>query len=370
LQEYARVVEVAPADMTVTVQAGTPLWRINAELDRYGLALENMGSINEQTAAGLISTGTHGSGTSSGCLSSQVVSLRLITGRGELIDCSSRLRPEVFSFARLGLGAMGVISTVTFRCVPAFSLRLDERTESFGDLIERLPELCEEIDHPVFFSPLWSDRVHVRAMSRTTAPRLPQSRWQTWRDVYLAGHAGLQGVLWAHRLSGKLVPSATDILTRRPLRSYVDVSHRVFTFPQHVRVVSMEYAVPLEDLGQALRELRRALSSTGLAISLPLEIRVTRGNDIPLSPAYGRATGFINLATDRLSPRAGAYQCAERVLGEFGGRPHWGKLHSQTAATLAPHYPLWSEAHRVRQSLDPDGILLNPYLDKIFTGPA
>ncbi|MGW3472546.1 D-arabinono-1,4-lactone oxidase [Saccharopolyspora sp. NPDC000995] len=370
LHEYDDVIAVDPAAMTVTVQAGAPLWRINAELDRYGLALENMGTVNVQTAAGLVATGTHGSGIRYGCLSSQVASMRLVTGRGEVVECSASTEPEVFSAARLGLGALGVISTVTFRCVPAFSLGLEERTEPFARLVERLPEHVESIDHPIFFWPMWSDQVHIRAMSRTTAPLRPSSRWQAWRDHYLAGHVGLQGVLWAHRRDAALVPFASKVLTRRPLRSFVDMSHRVFTFPQHVRVVSMEYAVPFEALGQALQELRRALPLSGEVVSLPLEIRVAPGNDIPLSPSYGRLTGYVNLATDAHSPHDKIYQVAERVLGDFDGRPHWAKLHSQTASSLAPRYPRWNDVQRIRQSLDPEGILINPYLERVFTGTA
>lgn len=370
LHEYADVIAVDPVGMTVTVQAGTPLWRINAELDRYGLALENMGTINVQTAAGLVSTGTHGSGTRYGCLSSQIASMRLITGRGELVECSATSEPDVFSAARLGLGALGVISTITFRCVPAFSLGLEERTEPFARLIGRLPELIANVDHPIFFWPMWSDSVHIRAMSRTTAPRRPPSRWQAWRDHYLAGHVGLHGVLRTHRRNAALVPFASKVLTRRPLRSFVDVSHRVFTFPQRVRVVAMEYAVPLEALGQALQELRRALPSAGEVVSLPLEIRVAPGNDIPLSPAYGRPTGYVNLATDAHSPHDKIFHCAERVLGDFDGRPHWAKLHSHTARSLAPRYPRWHDVQRIRQSLDPEGILINPYLEQVLTGTA
>ena len=87
-----------------------------------------------------------------------------------------------------------------------------------------------------------------------------------------------------------------------------------------------------------------------------------------MSPAYGRPTGYVNLATDRRSAHREILRRAENVLVSFGGRPHWGKLHSRTAAELAGDYPRWEEFQRIRRVLDPPGVLLNEYLREVL-GP-
>src|SRR5690242_13330355 len=100
--------------MTVTARAGTQLKVLNAELERLGLSLHNMGDIAEQTLAGATSTGTHGTGGVNAGLAAQLVGLQLVTGTGELVDASATVNPDVFEIARVGLGALGVLTEVTF----------------------------------------------------------------------------------------------------------------------------------------------------------------------------------------------------------------------------------------------------------------
>lgn len=368
LSAYAAVVSVDPVQHTVTVQAGTPLWRVNDELHRRGLALENMGTLAAQTAAGAVSTGTHGTGLGHRSLSSQLVGLRIITTDGLVLECSPTLRPEVFSAARIGLGALGVISTMTFRCVPAFSLHLVERPGSLRAAVEEITSPDHPAGHRGFFWSTRSERVRIRTMSRTAEPPRPRGRWTAWRDDHLSGAVGQRALSWLARRNTQLVPVAEKFLVGRPDRDYVEASHRVLTFPQPVPFVAMEYALPLETLGAALEELRLVCAGTDEVLTLPIEVRVGAGEDIPLSPAYGRPTGYVNLATDRRSAHREILRRAENVLVSFGGRPHWGKLHSRTAAELAGDYPRWEEFQRIRRVLDPPGVLLNEYLREVL-GP-
>src|SRR5690606_8808591 len=104
----------------VTVWAGTKLRMLGRLLFEQGYAQENLGDIDAQSIAGAISTGTHGSGLQFGSLSTQVTGLRLITGTGELIDCSMESSPEVFQAARLSLGGLGIITQVTLKVLPAY----------------------------------------------------------------------------------------------------------------------------------------------------------------------------------------------------------------------------------------------------------
>ena len=62
------------------------------------------------------------------------------------------------------------------------------------------------------------------------------------------------------------------------------------------------------------------------------------------------------------------FRGVEAIMDEYGGRPHWGKRHFQTAATLAPRYPKWEEFQQARARLDPGGRFANAYMDRVL-GP-
>ncbi|HEY0719204.1 MAG TPA: FAD-binding protein, partial [Streptosporangiaceae bacterium] len=135
----------------VTVRSGTRLGQLNADLDRLGLALANLGDIDAQTVAGAVSTGTHGTGAALGGLATQVEALEMVLADGSVVSCSERDRPELFAAARLGLGALGIITEVTLRTVPSFALAADEGPEPVQDVIARFGELAAAHDHFEFY---------------------------------------------------------------------------------------------------------------------------------------------------------------------------------------------------------------------------
>ena len=112
------IVSVDEATGLVEVAAGTPLHELNPQLAEHGLALEIMGDIDRQTIAGAVSTGTHGSGRNFGSISTQVRALELVLADGSIVSCSETERPELFAAARVSVGALGVVTTLTLQCVP------------------------------------------------------------------------------------------------------------------------------------------------------------------------------------------------------------------------------------------------------------
>jgi L-gulonolactone oxidase len=130
LSDYDRVLDHDPGARTVTVQAGISLSALCDELDGRGLALENMGDIAYQSIAGATATATHGTGWHFGNISSRIVGLRLIAGDGSIIEATAGENPEVLAAARVGLGALGIVSTVTIEAVPAFRLHAIEEPMS------------------------------------------------------------------------------------------------------------------------------------------------------------------------------------------------------------------------------------------------
>src|SRR5450631_1889210 len=135
----------------VTVRSGTLLRALNAELSGLGLAMANLGDIDVQTLAGALATGTHGTGARLGGLATQVEALDLVLADGSAVTCSACVRPELFAAARVGLGALGVITSVTLRCVPSFTLVADERPVPVDEVIEQFDALAAANDHVEFY---------------------------------------------------------------------------------------------------------------------------------------------------------------------------------------------------------------------------
>ena len=131
----------------VTVEAGCPLRVLNAELYAHGLSLTNMGDIQVQTVAGATQTGTHGTGRASGGMAAQIAALELVLADGGVVTCSADDRPDLFAAARVGLGALGLVTAVTFRVEPTFLLHAREEPMRWSEVISRLPELVSENEH-------------------------------------------------------------------------------------------------------------------------------------------------------------------------------------------------------------------------------
>lgn len=365
LDRYQRVLHTEPGAHRVTVQAGIPLWRLNQELHVRGLALANLGDIDRQTLAGAIATATHGTGAGLGGLASFVVGLRIVTGSGEVLECDADRHPEVLHAARVGLGALGVVSTVTLQCVPAFRLRAVEQPERVDDVLADIDAIVDATDHFEFFWVPHTGWALTKRNTRTDEPARPRPAWQAWRDDVL-----FQNVLFGAACRvGRWRPEWIRPLMRKvpsTLVDTVDDSFRVFCSPRHVRFVEMEYGVPRAAAAEAVDRVRAVVRRAGVQLSFPVEVRFTAADDIPLSMASGRDTCFVAVHVYRGAPYEQYFRAVEHELVELGGRPHWGKLHTRTAAELSRAYPEWETFRAVRDRVDPDGVFTNAYLERVL----
>jgi len=366
LGDYGRVLAHDAATGHVTVEAGIPLHRLSDELDARGLALENMGDIDRQSLAGATQTATHGTGLRFGNLSSQIVGMRLVTADGSLLDLSAGENPDVFDAARVGLGALGLVSTVTLRCVPAFRLHAVEEPVPVDDVLRDLDDLVEGNDHFEFYWVPHTRWALTKRNRRTDEPARPRPGWREWVDDMALQNYAFGALCRIGRRRPSLIPRLAKIIPSTGVTDYVDRSDRVFTSPRKVRFWEMEYAMPRAALPEALGRVRRLVDEIGMQISFPVEVRVVAGDDIPLSTAHGRETGYIAVHVYRGTPYDAYFSGVERIMDSYGGRPHWGKLHFQRAETLAPRYPRWNEFQQVRARLDPEGRFANPYLDRVL----
>ncbi len=363
------VVGVDRDAMTITVLAGTPLHELNTALEKLGLSLHNMGDIDEQTIAGAISTGTHGTGGRVASLSAQVAGLEMVTGDGTLLRADAEENPDVLALARIGLGALGILTSVTLRVEPLFTLAAHEAPMRWDEALDRFDELAASNEH---FEMYWfphTDRLLTKRNNRSLEPAEPLSRFRAWLDDEFLSNRVFG---WSNHLTNlrpALVPRLNDISGRAlSERRYSDVPHKVFTSPRRVVFREMEYAVPREAGVQALREARALIDASDWRISFPVEIRVCPADDVPLSTAYARDSVYLAFHTNPQTDHTDYFRGIEEIMRGHDGRPHWGKLHTRTAADLAPAYPRWQEFQALRDRLDPDRMFTNAYLDRVLGG--
>lgn len=366
---YDRVLDVDRESGRVTVEAGITIEKLNDELAAHGLAMPNLGDIAYQTIAGAISTATHGTGLTLGNISSQVVALDLVAGDGTLVHASADEEPEIFQAGRVGLGAIGLISKVTLQCVPAFKLRALEEPGRIDDLLDDLDALAEEHEHFEFFWFPHTEWCIVKKNHRTEEPAAPRRRWKAFRDDIVLSNWLYDVICRIGRARPERIPRLMGFVASQLGRvRYVDRSDKVFASPRLVKFNEMEYAIPRSEVPGALRAIRETIDERFL-VNFPVEVRFVAPDDIFLSPATGRETGYIAVHLYRGMDFEPYFHAVEDIMRQRGGRPHWGKLHFRTAADLEPAYPDWERFQAVRRKLDPEGRFSNPYTDLVL-GPV
>ncbi|MGW7386779.1 D-arabinono-1,4-lactone oxidase [Streptomyces sp. NPDC054794] len=356
--------------MTVTVEAGTPLKRLNMALAREGLSLTNMGDIMEQTVSGATSTGTHGTGRESASIAAQIKGLELVTGDGSLLTCSEKGTEEeraVFAAARVGLGALGVITAITFAVEPVFLLTAREEPMPFDRVLAEFDQLWAENEHFEFYWFPHTGNTNTKRNNRSAGPEQPVGRLAGWFEDEFLSNGVFQAANWVGRTAPAAIPTIARVSSRAlSARTYTDIPYKVFTSPRRVRFVEMEYAVPREALADTLRELRAMVDRSRFRISFPVEVRTAPADDITLSTASARDSAYIAVHMFKGTPYQAYFTAAERIFTAHEGRPHWGKVHTRDAAYFAEVYPRFGEFTALRDRLDPDRLFQNDYLRRVL----
>jgi FAD-linked oxidoreductase len=370
LDRLSSILDVDRGSGLVRVQAGIKIRELSRQLVAHGLALENLGDIDVQSIAGAISTATHGTGARLRNISSQVSELTLVLADGSTLVCSPERDGEVFRAAQVGLGSLGVIAEVTLRCVPAFTLHGVDAPAPLGETLARFDELALANDHFEFFVFPHTDVALTRTNNRTERPPGRRSRLAAYaNDVLLTNHAfGL--ICLAGRRFPARIPQLNRLVARLAGRSdRVERSAEIFASPRLVRFTEMEYALPRERTVEAVRRVLELIEQRGFAVPFPIEVRTVAPDDAFLSTAAGRESGFVAVHMYRGMAWEPYFRGVEAIMDELGGRPHWGKRHFQSAATLRPRYPDWDRFAAVRARLDPEGRFANAWTERVL-GPA
>lgn len=371
LEDVSGLLDVDLERGRVTLAAGTHLHQLPRLLRPHGLALENMGDIDRQTIAGATSTGTHGTGGSFGGLATQIVGLTLVTGTGELLHIDETENAELLPAARLGLGALGVIVDVTLQCVPAYLLQAVERPEPLQAALDGYLERSAREDHFEFY---WFPHTET-ALTKTntrlplTADRKPLSRTGRWVDDELLANGVYRGVCALGTVAPAVIPPFSRLAQRMTgNRDFTDVSPAVFVTNRTVRFTEQEYALPREAVPAALAEVKALIERRGWRISFPIEVRSAAADDIWLSTAYGRESGYIAVHRYYREDQREYFSAVEEIMVAHDGRPHWGKMHTRDEEHLRALYPRFDEFLAVRDRLDPERRFENAYLRRVL-GP-
>ncbi len=358
---------VSVAGDVVELEAGITLHRLGKELAERGLAMENQGDIDRQQLAGALCTATHGTGIGFPNLSAQVVGLRLVTADGEVHEVSEEAHAELFRAARVSLGALGVITRVKLRCVPLFTLQRLDLPRSLEETLEALDELVASNDHFEFYGFPYTGQVMTRESERSDRATEPTEPWKRWLNDVVAENTIPSAIFRVGRAAPNLIPA----LNRRivPLMQpskVVDHAYRVYASRRKVPFTEMEYGIPRAAAAEAVRRVVDLIERRGLPVSMPYEVRFTKGDDAFLSTAADRDTCYIAVHQYRGMDFDSYFRGVERIMDDYEGRPHWGKRHFQTAATLAPRYPDWDAFQSARRRLDPHGVFTNDYTDRVL----
>ncbi|MGW1048408.1 D-arabinono-1,4-lactone oxidase [Streptomyces sp. NPDC002521] len=356
--------------MTVTVEAGTPLKRLNAALAREGLSLTNMGDIMEQTVSGATSTGTHGTGRESASIAAQITGLELVTADGSVLTCSEKGSAEeraVFAAARIGLGALGIVTAITFAVEPLFLLTAREEPMPFERVLAEFDQLWAENEHFEFYWFPHTGNTNTKRNNRSAGPEQPVGQLAGWFEDEFLSNGVFQVAQWVGRAVPATVPAIAQVSSKAlSARTYTDIPYKVFTSPRRVRFVEMEYAVPRAALAETLRELKAMVERSGLRVSFPVEVRTAPADDITLSTASGRDSAYIAVHMFRGTPYQAYFTAAERIFTAHEGRPHWGKVHTGDAEYFARVYPRFGEFTALRDRLDPERLFQNDYLRRVL----
>jgi L-gulonolactone oxidase len=287
-----------------------------------------------------------------------------------MLDCSQD-DPELWRAARVGLGSLGAIAEVTLRCVPAFTLHGVDAPAPLAEVLGRFEELALANDHFEFFVFPHAHVALTRTNNRTDSAARPPGRVRAYANDVLLTNRAFELFCRAGRRFPRQIPRLNRIVTALAgRRERLDRSAAIFASPRLVRFTEMEYAVPRAAVATAVRRVLELIERRGFAVPFPIEARAVAPDDAFLSTAFGRETGFVAVHMYRGMEWEPYFRAVEAIMDELDGRPHWGKRHFQTAATLHGRYPEWDRFQSVRARLDPAGRFANRWTDRVLGSVA
>jgi FAD-linked oxidoreductase len=340
--------------------AGWSLKRLTDALWEKGVSLINQGDVNPQALAGAIATGTHGTGAALGSLSTAARAFELMLADGSLVTCSATERPDLYEAQRLSLGLLGVATRIEIDVLPAYHLEEKVESHPLEDIAARWGDLAAANRHAEFFIFPYGDQAILKTLN--PAPSEGPLKKMSDMDDRL-----FRVVCDVCAACPPLTRTLQPHIVRPGVRQRrVGPAYQIFPSERTVRFEEMEYEMPLDAGWPALREAIERIKSKKLPVTFPFEFRVTAGDDIWLSPFNGAPRLSISMHQYARMPWQGVFGEIEPIFRAHGGRPHWAKRHSLTAADVNALYPQARRFGAVRAEHDPSGKFANAHLAALF----
>ncbi|MBN9229442.1 MAG: hypothetical protein BGO90_01395 [Legionella sp. 40-6] len=367
LDDYSGIEEINPEELTVIVRAGTKISLLEQELFSRGYSLYNLGDINQQTIAGLIATGSHGTGSQFGIASTQVVWIELVTADGKIVECSPTLNPELFKAAQVSLGTLGIITRIKLKILPRYYLHQERTVTHFEEAMAHFYESIQENRNYEFFWFPYTDFVYEKRHNLASQTTGPHRYKKLFNDYVLEN-----GALWclcemAHAMPAFYRKHANGLLKKLSCSLDETIpSIECYATTRWVNHREIEYSIPVEEALNTLQEIRQLLNEHPTHVSFPVEVRYVKADDIYLSPNYQRNTVWIAVHAYTRDEHEAVFKDVEQVFLQHHGRPHWGKMHWLEHEQIKDLYPCLSQFKKIQHQLDPQGIFLNGYLRKLL----
>ena len=363
LNQISGVSSSDTAHSRCSLYAGTRLYNLDQYLEPINQALMNQGDIDQQSLAGAVSTGTHGTGADLHCISAYVEDFELLTASGEILNCSRTENPEIFAAGRVSLGSLGILTKITMQNRPRFKLKEHIQLCTVADMMQFIQQWKHQHRHIECFVFSHAEKLMLKTLDETDEKLQPRKESYPSEDMLLTICSELIKNVpslnpYVQKLLGTFVKPTTA----------VDWSSKIFPTVRHTKFNEMEYQIPVDDGLDCLEEVLAALRQHKVATFFPLEFRFVKGDDIWISPFYQQDSISISVHQyHKQDPRL-IFDIVEPIFQKYKGRPHWGKMHSMTAMQLRDLYPKWDDFLTLRQQLDPERKFLNPYLEQLFLG--
>lgn len=367
LDKYQGLIAVDREKCQVTVKGGTKLKVLGALLFEHGMAMENLGDIDVQSIAGTISTGTHGTGKQFGTISTQVVALKFVNGKGDLVSCSKEADPDLFRAAQVSLGLLGIITEVTLQCVPAYKLQLENRKELLQEVLPYIGQRNQENRNFEFYWFPYTDVTWTKSSNAVSDSEPDKNNiFNYWSEYVLENYAFKLLCEYA-----RIFPSQNVRASRISAASIGEVakvyhSHKVYATQRMVKFQEMEYNIPSEAHGDVFKEVVKTINTRKFNIHFPIENRWVKGDDIYMSPAYDRDSAYIACHVYNKKDCKPYFKALEEIFRAHGGRPHWGKMNTLEMKDVELMYPEFSRFQTIRKEQDPDNIFVNKYLEQLM----
>lgn len=366
LEQMQGLISIDEQKQEASCYAGTSINRLNKLLFEKGWNIVNLGDIDVQSIAGATATGTHGTGLRFGNVSSQITAFTLVTAEGEILNCSPSENSDIFDAGRVSLGVLGIITRITLKVVPAYKLEYVAKKAKLADTLEKLEEYNASNRNFEFYWFPYTKTVQLKISNETQAAVKDNATMR-----YINQHVMENGLLSAFCLLGKKVPSSYYALSKligwgATSERKINHSHLVYATPRYVRFKEMEYNIPLENFKEAMQRVVEKIHSEHYRVYFPIECRFVKGDDLWLSPSYGRDSAYLAFHVDHRTPHNPYFKDIEAIMMEYDGRPHWGKMHTRQSENLSTTYPMWRTFQQLREQLDPEGLFMTEYMESLM----